>query len=124
MSRRLFVISTLGLLAASGVWGQTFQGAVRGTVSDPTGAAISIAKVTLADQATGIARATLTGAGGEYSFTAVNPATYTVSVESPGFKKLEKLGVVVNTQESLIVDLKLEVGEVTQSVNVIEEVML
>jgi hypothetical protein len=111
-------------VAASGLWGQTFQGAVRGTVSDPTGAAIGTAKVTLADQATGISRATLTGTGGEYSFTALNPATYTVLVESPGFKRLEKKGVVVSTQEFLIVDLKLEVGDVNQSVNVTEEVPL
>jgi hypothetical protein len=124
MSRRLVLTSIFTLIAASGLWGQTFQGAVRGTVSDPTGAAIGVAKVTLADQATGISRATLTGTGGEYSFTAVNPATYTVTVESPGFKKLEKKGVVVNTQEFLIVDLKLEVGDVTQSVNVSGEVLL
>ena len=124
MSRSLFVTSIVTLAAASGLWGQTFQGAVRGTVSDPTGAAIGTAKVTLADQATGISRATLTGTGGEYSFTAVNPATYTVLVENPGFKRLEKKGVVVSTQEFLIVDLKLEVGDVTQSVNVTEEVPL
>src|ERR1700730_16413624 len=125
MRRRLFLSRIFTLMAASALWGQTFQGAVRGSVSDPTGAAIGTAKVTLADQATGISRATLTGTGGEYSFTAVNPATYTVTVESPGFKKLEKKGVVVNTQEFLIVDLKLEVGDVTQSVNVVSgEVLL
>ena len=124
MSSNLFVATILTLTAASGLWGQTFQGAVRGTVSDPTGAAVGTAKVTLADQATGIARATLTGTGGEYSFTAVNPATYTISVEIPGFKKLEKKGVIVSTQEFLIVDLRLEVGDVTQSVNVLEEAPL
>jgi hypothetical protein len=97
---------------------------VRGTVTDSSGAAIGTAKVTLSDQATGISRATLTGTGGEYSFTAVNPATYSVIVESPGFKRLEKKDVVVNTQEFIIVDLKLEVGDVTQSVNVTEEIPL
>ena len=124
MSRSLFVTSLFTLAAASGVWGQTFQGAVRGAVSDPTGAAIGTAKVTLTDEATGVSRATLTGTGGEYSFTAVNPATYTVLIETPGFKKLERKGVVVSTQEFLLVDLKMEVGDVTQSVNVTEEVPL
>ena len=110
------------LLCCSWLGAQTFQGGIRGAVTDPTGAAIGTAKVTLTAEATGVTRATVTNAGGEYSFTAVNPATYTVSVETPGFKKLDKKGLVLNTQEFVIVDMKMEVGDVTQSVNVTEEV--
>src|SRR4051794_13575591 len=125
MKKSLKVLAVAySLVACSWVGAQTFQGGVRGTVSDPTGAAIGTAKVTLMDQGTGVARATLTGTGGEYSFTAVNPSVYSVSVETPGFKKLERKGVTVNTQEFLLVDLKLEVGDVSQSVNVTEEVPL
>ncbi|HEX4274661.1 MAG TPA: carboxypeptidase regulatory-like domain-containing protein [Bryobacteraceae bacterium] len=109
------------LLAAAPVWAQTFQGGIRGTIQDTSGAAVSVAKVTLIDEGTGIARSTVSGNGGEYSFTAVNPATYTVSVEKPGFNKLDKKGTIVSTQEFLIVDLKLAVGDVTQSVNVTAE---
>ena len=112
------------LLGCSWVGAQTFQGGVRGTVADPTGAAIGTAKVTLTDEGTGVSRATITGTGGEYSFTAVNPSKYTVTVETPGFKKLDRKGLVVSTQEFLLVDLKMEVGDVTQSVNVTEEVPL
>ena len=112
------------LLTCSQLGAQTFQGGVRGTVTDPTGAAIGTAKVTLTNEATGVSVATITNTGGGYSFTAVNPATYTVSVETPGFKKLDKKGLVVNTQEFLLVDLKMEVGDVTQSVNVTEDVPL
>ena len=112
------------LLGCSWVGAQTFQGGIRGAVSDPTGAAIGTAKVTLTDEATGVTRATLTNTGGEYSFSAVNPATYTVTVETPGFKRLDRKGLVVNTQEFMLVDLKMEVGDVTQSVNVTEEVPL
>ncbi len=78
----------------------------------------------MTDEATGVARATVTNTGGEYSFTAVNPSTYTITVETPGFKKLDKKGLVVNTQAFVLVDMKLEVGDVTQSVNVTEEVPL
>ncbi len=112
------------LLGCSWVGAQTFQGGVRGAVTDSTGAAMATAKVTLTDEATGVSRATVTNTGGEYSFSAVNPATYTVSVEMPGFKKLDRKGLVVNTQEFVLVDMKMEVGEVTQSVNVTEEVPL
>ncbi len=112
------------LLGCSWVGAQTFQGGVRGAVTDSTGAAIGTAKVTLTAEATGVSRSTVTNTGGEYSFSAVNPATYTLVVETPGFKKLDKKGLVVNTQEFVTVDMKLEVGDVTQSVNVTEEVPL
>src|ERR1035438_5012341 len=95
---------TYSLLGCSWVGAQTFQGGIRGTVSDPTGAAIGTAKVTLTNEATGVSRATVTNTGGEYSFSAVNPAAYTVTVETPGFKKLDKKGLVVNTQEFVLVD--------------------
>jgi len=121
LSRRVAISLTCGLLAGALVWAQTFQGGVRGTIQDTSGAAIAVAKVTLTDEATGIARSTVTGSGGEYSFSAVVPATYTVSIEKPGFNKLDKKGVIVSTQEFLIVDLKMSVGDVTQSVNVTAE---
>ncbi len=53
------------LLTGSPVWAQTFQGGVRGTVQDPSGAGIAVAKVTLTDEGTVIARSTVTGNGGE-----------------------------------------------------------
>jgi len=109
------------LLAGLPAWAQTFTGGVRGSIADTSGAAVSAAKVTLTDQGTGIARSTVTENGGEYSFTAVNPATYTITVEKPGFKQLDKKNVTVGTQQFLTVDLKLDVGEVTQSVNVTAE---
>jgi len=121
LTKRVAISVIFTLLAGSPVWAQTFQGGVRGTIQDSSGAAVGVAKVTLADEATGIARSTVTGNGGEYSFSAVVPATYTVSVEKPGFKKLDKKGVIVSTQEFLIVDLRMDIGDVTQSVNVTAE---
>ena len=110
----LFVLGlAVGLAPA-----QTFQGGVRGTLTDPSGAVIADAILTITDQATGVSRSTLSGNGGEYAFAALNPATYTIVVKRPGFKQLEQKGVAVGTQEYLIVDLELTVGEVTQSVNV------
>jgi trimeric autotransporter adhesin len=116
--KRISVAMFIALTAVSGLWGQTFQGGIRGAITDNSGAAVADAKVTLTDEATTFARSTLTNEAGGYSFTALDPATYTVSVVKPGFKVLERKGNVVGTQEFLTVDLKLEVGEVTQSVNV------
>jgi hypothetical protein len=121
VNKRLSTAIAIALAAATVLWGQTFQGGVRGTITDTSGAAVAAAKVTLTDQGTGIARATISGTGGEYAFASVNPATYTVAVEKPGFKTLDRKGLVIGTQEFVITDLKLEVGDVTQSVNVTAE---
>ena len=100
---------------------QTFQGTLRGRIVDPNGAATPEAKLTLTDEGTSIARTTVTSSSGEYDFAAVRPSTYTLSVEAPGFKRLERKGVLVETQAALNVDLTLELGQVSESVNVTAE---
>jgi hypothetical protein len=104
--------------------GQSFQGGVRGIVADHTGAAIPEAVVTLINQATSERRQTLSNGAGEYAFTAVLPGAYSVRAEKPSFKRFEQSGVVVGTQEFLTVDIKLEIGDVTQTVNVTAEAPL
>ncbi|HYZ85791.1 MAG TPA: carboxypeptidase-like regulatory domain-containing protein, partial [Bryobacteraceae bacterium] len=112
------------LLSGIGVLGQSFQGGVRGSVSDAGGAMMPEAKVTLIDEATNTSRSTLTNSTGEYNFTAVNPSTYTLVVEAPGFKKFDKKSIIVGTQQFLTIDPRLEVGDVTESIMVTEEVPL
>ncbi len=108
-----------GLLSA-----QSYQGGVRGSVSDAQGAAVAGAKVTITDQATNASRETVTNAGGEYVFNTLNPSTYRVQAESPAFKRFERENIIVGTQEFLTVDVKLEVGSHTESVMVTEETPL
>src|SRR5580700_1671811 len=103
---------------------QTFQGGVRGIVTDHTGAAMPNAVVTLINEATSEHRQTLSNSAGEYTFTAVVPATYTVRAEAPSFKRFEQTGVVVATQEFPTVDIKLQLGDVTQTVNVTADAAL
>jgi hypothetical protein len=103
------------------IYGQTFQGGVRGIVADQGGAAVPVAKILLINEATSEQRATISNAVGEYTFTAIDPGTYSVQAEAPGFKKFTAAGIVVTTQGFPTVDVKLEVGDVTQSVNVAEE---
>jgi hypothetical protein len=106
------------------VCAQTNQGGIRGMVSDPQGSAIPVAKVTLVNQATNVSRSTLTNNTGEYTFSSVDPATYSIVVEAPGFKRIQRNEVVVGTQEFITVDLKLEMGSVNESVLVTAEVPL
>ena len=106
------------LLFAASLAAQTFLGGIRGTVSDKSGAVIAEAKVTITDVATGITRSTISNTDGGYTFNALTPATYSVVVEKPGFKKLEQKGLIVGTQGFLSADLQMEVGQVSESVNV------
>jgi hypothetical protein len=114
----------LASLACSALWAQSYQGGLRGVVQDPGGAIIADAKVALVNQATNVSRATLSNPQGEYSFTTVDPSTYTLVVEAPGFKKFEHKGVVIGTQEFLTLDPKMEVGAVSESIQVTEEIPL
>ncbi len=114
----------LGFLASICAWSQSYQGGVRGAVNDQAGAVVAGVKVTLIDESAGSTRSTLTSEVGEYAFTQVVPATYSVIAEAPGFKKFERKGVTIATQQFVTLDLKLEIGAVTESVQVTEEAPL
>src|SRR5947208_7140384 len=102
--------------------GQTYQGAIRGIVRDSTGAAVAGARITLTDQATNVPRSTNTNTEGEYVFNAVDPALYSVAAESANFKKFVRRDVQVTTQASVTTDIELELGTISQSVEVTEEI--
>lgn len=112
------------VLSAAILWAQSYQGGVRGLVQDPGSSIIPAAKVLLINQATGVSRSTLTNASGEYVFGSLDPGTYSVAVEAPGFKKMLRNQVVVGTQEFVTLDVKLELGSVNESVMVTAEVPL
>ncbi len=112
------------MMVASVLLAQSYQGGVRGSVNDQQGAAIASAKVSLTNDSTGQARSVLTNEGGGFDFASLVPASYTLVAERPGFKKFERKNIIVGTQESLTVDVKLDVGSVSDSVLVTEEVPL
>ena len=94
---------------------------LRGTVTDPQGAVIADAKVTLSSASTGFNRSVITNQSGEYQFLQMSPGTYTVVVEAAGFSTLTRTSVqlLVNTPTTL--DLRMELGKTTETVNVAAE---
>lgn len=82
----LFAIGALVGLSEA----QSYYGALRGAIVDQNGGAVPNAKVTLTNQGTAATRTALSATGGEFVFSEVIPATYTLSAESPGFKKFER----------------------------------
>src|SRR5690242_826526 len=90
------------LASASLTFAQTAtSGTLRGTVKDPQGAVVSGAKVTMTRESTKEERSAITNDEGGYVFTAVTPDTYTIKVESQGFKTTQQTGVSVQTSSVL-----------------------
>ncbi len=93
-------------------------GAIAGTVTDPSGAAVANAKVTLTSLATGQTRTATTGQNGDYRFSLLQPGNYSLAFSAPGFKTATVASVAVVTTETATVNRALEVGAVTQTVTV------
>lgn len=119
-----FVLLSIVCALSARMSAQSYQGGVRGTVTDPQGALIAGAKVSLVNQGTAVVRSTVTNSDGSYVFSDVDPATYSVIAESPSFKRYEQKGITIGTQEFPTVDIKLQVGNISQSVTVTEEIPL
>ncbi len=90
-----------------------------GTVTDPTGAAVPNAAVTLRNQATSDVRSATSNGSGVFNFPALNPGTYTLHLEAPGFKAWERADIVLNAADQRKVPgIQLQVGAQTQEVTV------
>ena len=113
----LFALFALLGPASVAVFGQT-SGEITGAVSDSTGAAAAGANVTLTNVSTNAVRATATTDAGDYSFPSVPPGVYNVKVARQGFKAAVSENVQVQVQQTVRLDFQLQVGEISQSVEV------
>ena len=105
------------ILSSSLAWGQGLS-AINGVVTDPTGAVVPKAKITVTETATGLARATTSNDIGLYSFSALRPTTYSLAVEAAGFQQLSKTGILLQANDNVTINVKLDLGSTTQVVNV------
>jgi hypothetical protein len=113
----------LGILCAAALYAQNVSSSLSGTVEDATGARFAGAEVALIDQDTGFIRTTKTNAEGFFSFPDAKAAVYKLTVSSPGFKRYEQSGIALSSSEQRSLGvIRLEVGDVTQSVEVTAEV--
>ncbi len=112
------------LLASAAVYAQTSTGSLSGTVTDPNGASIPGAKVVATGVTTGSKLETLTTDAGLYVFPAVPVSTYNITIEKTGFKKLNRQNIEIRIAQRQDLDLRLEVGDVQQTVNVTAEAPL
>jgi len=111
--------TTLGVLLFSfALFAQANFGRILGSVTDQSGAVVPGAAVTIIDTQRGVARALITDQAGEYNAPNLIPSTYTVRVQVPGFKTLDRQNVLIEVGREVRVDLTLEPGQQTQTVTV------
>ena len=108
----------LGFLLVLVVSAQRDLGTITGIVSDPSGAAIPNAKVTITEVATNLSYTVLTNSSGEYVRPALKAGTYTVTAEAQGFRRVAQENVVVTAGDRIGVSLTLPLGQISESVEV------
>src|SRR5216683_3871290 len=111
-------------LSCLGAHAQSTYGAIVGSVTDSSGAAITDANVTLTNVGTSEKRSQSSGSDGLFTFVNLFPGQYRVDVEKQGFKHFARTGIVVEVQQSTHIDAALQVGEVSQVVEVTAETPL
>src|SRR5437660_3218484 len=112
------------LLFSFALFGQGNFGRILGRVTDPTGAVLPGATINILDTQRGLARTMTTDEAGQYNAPALNPGKYTVRVEFPGFKTLDRENVVVEVGQEIRVDLTIEPGQQSETVTVNEAIPL
>jgi len=106
----------LAALLSTAAFGQGTTTLISGTVLDPSGAAVPGSHVTVTNAETGQAIQTVTNEKGEYVVPSVPSGTYRVAFSNTGFRSEVKEGVVVEAGVPVTVNVKLEIGQATETV--------
>ena len=117
--RSLGLIFGLAMLTTP-AWSQSTFGSVLGTVHDPSGAVISNGAVVAVNNGTSAKRSTVTDQTGSYSLPNLEPGSYTVTVQAPGFQ-IATFNFDLSARQTMRLDGQLSVATQTQSVNVMAE---
>jgi hypothetical protein len=107
----------VALCAALPVFGQTF-GEITGELRDSSGANIPGATVVITNSDTGATRTAVSNEAGVYSFPSLAPGNYDIKITRDGFKSITQKGIMLQVQQSARLDFQLEIGQVSESVEV------
>jgi len=122
MKARRSIVTMLGLMlllafASSTSWAQ-FNSQINGTITDPSGAVVPDATVTVTNIATGVSRATQTSSSGTYIISSLPDGTFDVTVSKTGFRTEVQKGLSVSVALPVTLNMTLQLGTATQEVNV------
>lgn len=120
MVKRLFCLTVLVLCAFVASPAQEFRGTILGRISDAQDAAMPGVKIVITNSATGVSTPVTTNGAGDYYAPYLNPGTYEMKVEQTGFKTFRRTGIEVRMLDRVRLDIRLEVGSLTESITVTE----
>src|SRR5262247_1068945 len=118
----LYLAFALCALPASASYGQTVGAVLQGTVSDITGAVLPGATVAIKNSATGGSIEVLTDERGRYLAALLQPGEYEIQVSLTGFQTISRRGVRLAVGQNAVVDIKLDVGQITREIDVVADV--
>jgi len=110
----LIALAVLGAVSARA----DIKGAVSGIIIDPSGAVVPHVTVRAINVNTGVTISTITDGKGFYTFPALNVGTYKVEIKQPGYKAFQESGIKIDANSLVRLDVKLQLGSVTDAVNV------
>jgi hypothetical protein len=116
--RPILAVLFLTAIGVTSLRAQVDTGSITGTVTDPSGAVVSGARVTLTNEGTGTSLSTTTGADGVYEFSPVRIGSYKLDLSAGGFKKEIQTHVVVDVSARVPANFKLQPGAVSETVEV------
>ena len=112
--RSLGLWAVLLVLATGQLFGQTgATGSILGTVTDSSGAVLPKVKVTVTNVETGVAYHTVTSSSGDYDAPSLNPGTYSVMAEAPGFERSKSNSFTLQVDQKVRIDIPMKPGAVT-----------
>ena len=120
----MLALCALYLAFCAAVHAQAVSASLVGTITDTSGGAVPDSKVTIIETNTGVSRSGQTNESGNYTFSNLRPGVYTVVAERSGFKKASRAGVDVVVDTTVRIDLALQPGEVSETINVTAEAAL
>jgi hypothetical protein len=124
MMRKYFWLSVVLLVLSFSLLGQEYRATLVGRVLDSTGAAVPAAHVTATNTETGVRTSTDTNSEGNYTIPYLQPGTYRLRVECKGFKAFERGPIELRITDNVRIDLSLELGELSETINVAAETPL
>src|ERR1700761_4590549 len=116
--RTFFMLLSLFTILSSISLSQTFRGTINGTITDPSGAAVSGARVMATDVNTRVVRDTISSGAGEFSFSDLPLSTYTIHVDAAGFQATEVTGVQALAGKVYTLPVKLNVAQQASTIEV------
>src|SRR6266496_1036173 len=109
---------TILVFQASSAHGQALYGTILGTITDSSHAVVAGVRVTVTEAETNFRRSESSNESGFFVFSNLDPGTYRVEVEHPGFRKVVRTDIGLTTNSTIRADVELTPGEVTETIDV------